>query len=126
MIAYIVNYLPTGFRNVDSLVQSISNELDESARTSGASWRKAMSSIILPICLPGLASAWILMFVVFMREVSASIMLFTYGTETMSIALIRITENEPWGVAGAFGILQTILLLGCVFALRSIPVGQKI
>jgi iron(III) transport system permease protein len=125
MIAYIINYLPTGVRNVDSLVQSISHELDESARTSGASWRKAMFSIILPICIPGLASAWILMFVTFIREVSASMMLFTYGTETMSIALIRITETQPWGVASAFGVLQTILLLGCVVVLRSIPLGSR-
>jgi iron(III) transport system permease protein len=125
MIAYIINYLPTGVRNVDSLVQSISHELDESARTSGASWWKAMSGIILPICIPGLASAWILMFVTFVREVSASMMLFTYGTETMSIALIRITESQPWGVASAFGVLQTLLLLGCVVILRSIPVGAS-
>jgi iron(III) transport system permease protein len=125
MIAYIINYLPTGVRNIDSLVQSISHELDESARTSGASWWKAMSGIILPICIPGLASAWILMFVTFIREVSASMMLFTYGTETMSIALIRITETQPWGVASAFGVLQTLLLLGCVIILRAIPVGPS-
>ena len=125
MIAYIINYLPTGVRNIDSLVQSISPELDESARTSGASWWKAMSSIIFPICIPGLVSAWILMFVTFIREVSASMMLFTYGTETMSIALIRITETSPWGVAAAFGVLQTALLLGCVAILRLIPVGPK-
>jgi len=124
MIAYIINYLPTGVRNIDSLVQSISHELDESARTSGASWGKAMTSIIFPICIPGLVSAWILMFVTFIREVSASMMLFTYGTETMSIALIRITETSPWGVAAAFGVLQTVLLLGCVAILRLIPVGQ--
>ena len=125
MIAYIINYLPTGLRNVDSLVQSISPELDESARTSGASWWKAMWGIILPICIPGLASAWILMFVTFIREVSASMMLFTFGTETMSIALIRITETQPWGVASAFGVLQTLLLLGCVIVLRAVPVGPK-
>jgi iron(III) transport system permease protein len=125
MIAYIIDYLPTGVRNVDSLVQSISPELDESARTSGASWWRAMSGIILPICIPGLASAWILMFVTFIREVSASIMLFTFGTETMSIALIRITETQPWGVASAFGVLQTLLLLGCVIILRAIPVGPR-
>jgi hypothetical protein len=43
----------------------------------------------------------------------------------MSIALIRITETSPWGVAAAFGVLQTILLLGCVAILRLIPVGPK-
>jgi iron(III) transport system permease protein len=83
-----------------------------------------MTTIILPICAPGLASAWILMFVTFVREVSASMMLFTYGTETMSIALIRITETSPWGVACAFGVLQTMLLLVCVALARLVPVGR--
>ncbi|MNL70000.1 hypothetical protein D3C87_1949380 [compost metagenome] len=84
-----------------------------------------MYSIVLPICVPGLVSAWILMFVTFIREVSASMILFTYGTETMSIALIRMTETSPWGVSSAFGVLQTMLLLGCVAVLRAIPVGSR-
>ena len=45
-------------------------------------------------------------------------MLFTYGTETMAIALIRIMEYEPYGVSGAFGVLQTLLVLACVAAIR--------
>ena len=82
--------------------------------------------ILVPLAAPGLASVWILLFVIFIREVSASMMLFTYGTETMSIALIRITETSPWGVAAAFGVLQTIMLLVCVALLRLVPTGQKI
>ena len=118
MLAYIVHYLPTGVRNIDSLVQSVSRELDESARMSGATWRQAMTRIVLPLIAPGLVSIWLLLFVTFIREVSASMMLFTFGTETMSIALIRIMEYEPYGVSGAFGVLQTLMLLVCVALIR--------
>jgi len=48
------------------------------------------------------------MFVTYIREVSASMMLVTFGTETMSIALINIMEYEPYGVSGAFGVMQTL------------------
>jgi len=118
MLAYIVHYLPTGVRNIDSLVQAVSRELDESARMSGATWRQAMRRIVVPLIAPGLISTWLLLFVTFIREVSASMMLFTFGTETMSIALIRIMEYEPYGVSGAFGVLQTLLLLTCVVLIR--------
>ena len=118
MIAYIVHYLPTGLRNSESLVQSISHELDEAARMSGATWWRAMSRIVVPLAAPGMISLWLLLFVTYIREVSASMMLFTYGTETMSIALINIMEYEPYGVSGAFGVVQTLLVLACVVAVR--------
>jgi iron(III) transport system permease protein len=125
MIAYIVHYLPTGLRNSESLVQSVSRELDESARMSGATWRRAMTLIVIPLVAPGIVSLWLLLFVTYIREVSSSMMLFTYGTETMSIALIRIMEYEPYGVSGAFGVLQTLLVLACVAAIRQVASAQQ-
>jgi len=118
MIAYIVNYLPTGLRNMESLIGAVSRDLDESARTSGATWGQSMRKIIIPIVTPGLISTWLLLFVTFIREVSASMMLFTFGTETMSIALIRILDYQAYGVSGAFGVLQTVLLLICAVLIR--------
>jgi iron(III) transport system permease protein len=120
MIAYIVHYLPTGLRNSESLVQSVSRELDESARMSGASWWRAMTRIVMPLVAPGMVSLWLLLFVTYIREVSSSMMLFTFGTETISIALIQIMEYEPYGVSGAFGVLQTVLVLACVAFIRQV------
>ena len=118
MFAYIVHYLPTGLSNMEALVQSVSKELDESARMSGASWSEAMRKVLFPLLAPGMMSTWILLFVTFIREVSASVMLYTLGTETLSIALIRIMEYKPYGISAAFGVLQTLLLMGAVILLR--------
>ena len=118
MFAYIVHYLPTGLSNMEALVQSVSKELDESARMSGASWSEAMRKVLFPLLAPGMISTWILLFVTFIREVSASVMLYTLGTETLSIALIRIMEYKPYGISAAFGVLQTLLLMGAVVLLR--------
>jgi ABC-type Fe3+ transport system permease subunit len=63
---------------------------------------------------------WLLLFVTYIREVSSSMMLFTFGTETISIALIQIMEYEPYGVSGAFGVLQTVLVLVCVAFIRQV------
>ncbi len=120
MIAYVVHYLPTGLRNGESLIQSVSRELDESARMSGASWSRAMVRIVMPLVAPGMISMWLLLFVTYIREVSSSMMLFTFGTETISIALIQIMEYEPYGVSGAFGVLQTLLVLTCVAFIRQV------
>jgi iron(III) transport system permease protein len=84
-----------------------------------------MTRIVVPLVTPGMVSIWLLLFVTFIREVSASMMLFTYGTETMSIALIRIMEYEPYGVSGAFGVLQTLLLLSCVVFIRQVSASRQ-
>jgi iron(III) transport system permease protein len=118
MVAYVVHYLPTGLRNSESLVQSVSRELDESARMSGATWWRAMMRIVVPLVGPGMVSLWLLLFVTYIREVSSSMMLFTFGTETVSIALIQIMEYEPYGVSGAFAVLQTLLVLAGVACIR--------
>ena len=121
MLAYIVHYLPTGVRNTEALVQAISRELDESVRMSGGTWLQAVRHAVVPLVAPGLLSVWLLLFVTFVREVSASMMLFSFGTETMSIALIRILSYGAYGTAAAFGVMQTALLLVCVTLLRFVP-----
>jgi iron(III) transport system permease protein len=120
MAAYIVHYLPTGFRSIESLIQAISPELDESARMSGAAWWRSIGFTIGPLITSGIISTWLLLFVTFIREVSASMILFTFGTETMSIALIRIMQYGSFGESGAFGVLQTLLLLACVVLIRQL------
>jgi iron(III) transport system permease protein len=126
MIAYVVHYLPTGLRNGESLVLSVSRELDESARMSGATWWHAMLRIVMPLVAPGMMSMWLLLFVTYIREVSSSMMLFTFGTETISIALIQIMEYEPYGVSGAFGVLQTVLVLACVAFIRQVSNPRQV
>ncbi|MBU2934548.1 MULTISPECIES: ABC transporter permease [Pacificibacter] len=125
VIAYVAHFLPTGLRNIESIVISMSKELDECARVCGASWWKAMQKIILPLCIPGMISTWILLFVIFIREVSSSIMLYVHGTETMSVALIRMMESRPLGVSAAFSIVQTVLLLVCAFSVRLLPTSRR-
>ncbi len=125
IIAYVVHFLPTGLRNIEAIVISVSAELDECARVCGASWATAMAKILFPLCLPAMVSTWILLFVIFVREVSASIMLYVHGTETMSVALIQIMESRPLGVAAAFSVIQTVLLLICAFAIRLVPVRLR-
>jgi iron(III) transport system permease protein len=118
MFAYIVHYLPTGLSNIEALVISVSHELDESSRMSGASWWQSVTKVLLPLLAPAMISTWILLFVTFIREVSASVMLYTLGTETLSIALIRIMDYKPYGISAAFGVLQTVLLMFAVIFLR--------
>ena len=120
MLAYVVHFLPTGLRSMQAVLGSISPDLEECGRVSGANWFGALGRILLPLMWPGVMSTWLLLFVTFIREVSCSLILFVYGTETVSVALIRIMEYQPQSVTAAFGSLQTIIILVAVFLIRRI------
>jgi iron(III) transport system permease protein len=120
MLAYIVHFMPTGLRSMSATLSGISPDLDECARVSGASWFGALRRILMPLIWPGLMSTWLLLFVIFMREVSSSMMLYVHGTETISIALIQIMEYEPQGASAAFGILLTLIILVGVYFFRKL------
>ena len=97
MLAYITRFFPYGQRNISSIMLAISEELDQSSRMAGASWFTTLRRITIPLLKPGLFAGWILLFIIFLRELSISIILFTTGTETLSVGVYYLTnfENEP-------------------------------
>jgi len=126
MLAYVVHFMPTGLRSMSATLGGISPDLDECARVSGANWLGAFRRILIPLMWPGLMSTWLLLFVIFMREVSSSMMLYVHGTETISIALIQIMEYEAQGASAAFGVLLTLIILIGVYFFRKLTSMMKV
>jgi iron(III) transport system permease protein len=118
MLAYITRFFPYGQRNISSIMLAISEELDQSSRMAGASWFTTLWRITIPLLKPGLFAGWILLFIIFLRELSISIILFTTGTETLSVGVYYLTnfENEP--LTSALSMAQTVLLLIAIYAFR--------
>jgi iron(III) transport system permease protein len=79
-----------------------------------------MRRIIAPLVWPGMVSAWLLLFVIFMRELPISILLYSSGTEVLPVALWRFVENETAARAAAFAMVQVALVLCAVFVFRRV------
>src|SRR5205814_10605696 len=93
LIAYVTRVMPYGLRcNTTSMLQ-IHKELEESAAMSGASWTTTFRRIILPLLKPGLMAGWIYIMIVSIRELSSSILLYSPGTEVLSIVIWELWEN---------------------------------
>ena len=120
MLAYITRFFPYGQRNISSIMLAISEELDQSSRMAGASWFTTLRRITIPLLKPGLFAGWILLFIIFLRELSISIILFTTGTETLSVGVYYLTnfENEP--LTAALSMAQTVLLLIAIYIFRRV------
>jgi len=109
-IAYVTRFLPYGLRyNTTSMLQ-IHKELEESASMSGASWGTAFWRIILPLLKPGLMAGWIYIVIVSIRELSTSILLYSPGTEVISIMIWELWENGQYVELSALGVMFIIAL----------------
>jgi iron(III) transport system permease protein len=110
-IAYITRFMPYGLRyNTTSMLQ-IHKELEESAAMSGASWGTTFWRIILPLLKPGLVAGWIYVMIVSIRELSSSILLYSPGTEVVSIVIWELWENGQYVELSALGVMFILALL---------------
>ena len=109
-IAYVTRFMPYGLRfNTTSMLQ-IHKELEESAAMSGASWGTTFRRIILPLLKPGLVAGWIYIMIVSIRELSSSILLYSPGTEVISIIIWELWENGQYVELSALGVLFILFL----------------
>lgn len=120
LLGYITRFFPYGQRNIAAIMMAISEELDQSSRMAGASWFTTLRRITIPLLKPGIFAGWILLFVIFLRELSMSIILYTTGTETLSVGVYYLSnfENEP--LTAALAMAQTVLLLIALYIFRQV------
>ena len=122
-IAYVTRFMPYGLRfNTTSMLQ-IHKELEESAAMSGASWGTTFRRIILPLLKPGLVAGWIYIMIVSIRELSSSILLYSPGTEVVSIIIWELWENGQYVELSALG----VMFIGALFVLVMVAqaMGKK-
>jgi iron(III) transport system permease protein len=113
-IAYVTRFLPYGLRyNTTSMLQ-IHKELEESAAMSGAAWGSAFWRIVLPLLKPGLLAGWIYIVIVSIRELSTSILLYSPGTEVVSILIWELWENGQYVELSALGVMFIVALFALV------------
>jgi iron(III) transport system permease protein len=118
LLGYITRFFPYGQRNIAAVMMAVSEELDQSSRMAGASWLTTLRRITIPLLKPGLFAGWVLLFIIFLRELSISIMLYTSGTETLSVGVYYLTNYENETLTAALSMAQTVVLLVCIYLFR--------
>lgn len=109
LIGYIATYLPYGIKPLSSAFIQIHSHLEESSRVCGASPFRTLRRIVIPLLIPGMVSAWILMATMFVRELSLSVVLSRPGTEVLAVQILRFAEDGLWGKLSALGIIMIFI-----------------
>ena len=109
-IAYFTVFLPLGLRTLAGVVMQVDRSLEECARVCGASWMYQMRTISLPLLRPGLAAAWLLIFIASIRELGASVFLMGPHSKVVSPAIINawLTSSSELSAAMAMMLTATV------------------
>jgi len=94
-------------------------ELEDAARILGASRLMAVKDVTVPLLGAGLASAWLLVFLPSLRELSSSILLFTARSRVVSVVIYTLYEEGLWEAVSSLGVLLLLITLAIV------AVGQR-
>ncbi len=122
-IAYVTRFLPYGMRYSSAAMLQIHKELEESAAMSGAAWGMTFRRIVLPLLKPGLLAGFIYVMIVSIRELSSSILLYSPGTEVVSIMIWELWQNGQYVELSALGVMLIVVLF--VLVLLAQLIGKR-
>lgn len=120
-LCYVVNFLPQAAANTSTAMSQIADDMTDASYLSQAGEARTLTSVTLPLALPGLLSTWALLFVLIAGEIAASTMLAGARTPVIGFVLVETWENGTVGPMAAFACIVTmttaaiaivILLLG--------------
>jgi iron(III) transport system permease protein len=96
-LAYVTKELPVGYQQVAASLKSVHPELEDASRIFGATRLRTLLDITAPLIRNGVIATWIFIFIGSIRELSATILLFTARTKTISVTMFDLRESNDWG-----------------------------
>ncbi|TMG92017.1 MAG: iron ABC transporter permease [Betaproteobacteria bacterium] len=115
-LAYVTKELPVGYQQIGAALKAVHPELEDASRIFGATRLRALVDITGPLIRNGVVTTWILIFIGSIRELSATILLFTARTKTVSVTMFDLRESNDWGPIAVL----SITMLAITFALVSL------
>ncbi|WP_288221353.1 iron ABC transporter permease [uncultured Clostridium sp.] len=114
IIAYVVRRLPYTLRSSAAILYQISPSMEEASISLGYSPVKTFFKVTAVMMLPGVFAGAILSWITVINELSASVILYTGGTKTLSVSIYTEVIRASYGTAAA---LSTILTITTVISL---------
>ena len=108
-LAYVTKELPVGYQQIASSLRAVHPELEDASRIFGATRLRALFDITAPLIRNGVIATWIFIFIGSIRELSATILLFTARTKTISVTMFDLRESNDWGPIAVLSITMLVI-----------------
>ena len=109
VIAGTAYLLPFSVQTARAVIQQISNELEESARLTGAGFIHRTLAIFVPLSVRGLSAGALLIFVKIIRDLSLVMLLFTPTMPLLSVLAYRYASEGFTQFANAITVVILVI-----------------
>jgi iron(III) transport system permease protein len=109
--ALFVRKVPFSIRSASASLYSIPDSIEEASINLGVSPIASFFKVVLPVMKPAIFGAAILMWVTSLAEISATIVLYYGGMETMPIQMFRQIDAGYLARASAYGVILMIVII---------------
>jgi iron(III) transport system permease protein len=111
-LTHAVRLVANGLKQIDP-------SLEEASRMCGVSGLRTVRNIVLPLIRPTLFSAYVLVFVLTVRELTVAVVLYSPNTSVLSVVAWNYSTSAL-NRACAVGLLQLVIMLVSVGVLRAV------
>ncbi|TAM88490.1 MAG: iron ABC transporter permease [Candidimonas sp.] len=124
LLAYVIVFLPLAYRGMSGVIVQIDRSLEEAARVEGAGWSRMMRTITVPLLKTGIVANWALLFMISVREVSASLFLSGPGTQVLGPAIFSFWDSGGLPKVSALAVVQAAIIMICLVIVRRVTRGK--
>jgi len=111
VVAYLIRRLPFGIRNASSTLYNIPNSIEDASISLGVPPLRSFFKVVFPLMLPSIAAAAVLVWTTTVAELSASVVVYSAGQETMPIQIFRLIDSNLMAQASAYGLVLVGVIL---------------
>ncbi len=119
-LAYLTKEMPVGYSQSEATLRGIHPELEEAGRILGAGRFRVLHEITAPLARSGIIATWCFVFIGVIRELSASIILFTPNTKVMSVVIFDLKEEGQFGAIAVLGVFMLAMTFVTVVVMQTV------
>ncbi|MGC8098958.1 ABC transporter permease [Metapseudomonas otitidis] len=111
VVAFVIRRFPFGVRSASATLYNIPDSIEEASISLGVPPLRSFFKVVLPLMAPAVAAAAVLTWTTIVAELSASLVVYSAGRETITIQVFRLVETGLQGQAAAYGLVLVLLTL---------------
>jgi iron(III) transport system permease protein len=115
IVVLMVQGLPFATHMFEASVSQVSRELEEASRISGATLLQTARSVTVPLIAPTVANVFVISFMAAMKDISATILVATPGTQTLPLLMFGYATSGRLEDASVVGVVTVLIAMLMAF-----------
>ena len=126
IVSMCIRRIPYTIRSSVAILAQIPLSIDEAAESLGAGKVKTLLKVTLPMMFSGVFAGAVMSWVTLITELSSSLLLYSFRTQTLNVAVYKAVGNGTDGRACALATIVTVFTVISLFIFNKISKDGEI